>query len=169
MDGGRWLAADAWGIGLATAPEVETVLTPDLELEWVQQGRQPMRGLRVKRPLSGLEKRSSRQVAVMPGPSWLALIAAGLMVSGCSGSDPAATVAPTVPALVIVTATPGLPPAPTLPRSAEQRYIVREGDSLSIIAARFGVTEGAIMRANNLSNPDRVLVGQELIIPPPEP
>ena len=105
----------------------------------------------------------------MPRLSWLIMITAGLFASGCTGSEPAATVGPAAPALVIVTATPGLPPAPTEPRSSEQRYVVRDGDTLSTIAARFGVTEGAIMRTNDLSDPDHILIGQELVIPPPEP
>ena len=72
--------------------------------------------------------------------------------------------------LVIVTPTPGLPPpwTPT-PVSAAQRYVVREGDSLSSIAARFGVSVEALQQANNLSNPDSIFVGQELTIPAPEP
>lgn len=105
----------------------------------------------------------------MPGPRWLLMIASGMLMASCTVQEPPATPAPTVPELVIVTATPGLPAVSTQPRSVDQRYIVREGDSLSIIAARFDVTEAAIMRANDLSDPDRILVGQELIIPPPEP
>ncbi len=105
----------------------------------------------------------------MPGPRWLLMIVAGMLATGCTMPEPAATPAPTVPVLVIVTATPGLPPISTAPRSVDQRYVVREGDSLSIIAARFDVTEAAIMRVNDLDDPDRILVGQELVIPPPEP
>ena len=105
----------------------------------------------------------------MPRLGWLIMITSGLVVTGCGGSDQAATEGPAGPALVIVTATPGLPSAPTPPRSGEQRYVVREGDTLSTVAARFGVTEGAIMRANDLSDPDHLLTGQELVIPPPEP
>lgn len=54
------------------------------------------------------------------------------------------------------------------------RYIVRAGDTLSSIAARFGTTVTAIMEANDLTNPDLIFVGQVLIIPssdsmPPSP
>jgi LysM repeat protein len=91
-----------------------------------------------------------------------------LLLAGCVATEPAPTVAPTAPPLMIVTATPGLPPPPT-PPAGNQRYVVREGDTLSTIAERFDVTEAAIMDANNLSDPDHILVGQELIIPPPEP
>jgi LysM repeat protein len=44
-------------------------------------------------------------------------------------------------------------------------YTVQEGDSLSAISQRFGVSVEAIMAANNISNPDLVRVGDELIIP----
>ncbi|HZJ06728.1 MAG TPA: LysM domain-containing protein [Nocardioidaceae bacterium] len=48
-------------------------------------------------------------------------------------------------------------------------YTVLEGDTLSGIAKRFEVTTGAIVLANKLTDPDRLTVGQVLIIPPPVP
>lgn len=98
----------------------------------------------------------------------LLLIGLTLLAAGCTVGESPAAVAPTVPVLEIVTATPGVPP-PAAPRVANQRYLVRDGDTLSTIADRFEVTEAAIMAANDLSDPDRLLVGQELVIPPPEP
>ena len=50
-----------------------------------------------------------------------------------------------------------------------QRYVVREGDTLSGIAARFGVSEQAILDANPRSDPNRLLVGEELMIPAVQP
>jgi LysM repeat protein len=44
-------------------------------------------------------------------------------------------------------------------------YIVRAGDTLSSIAARFNVPLGDLMRANGLTNADFLQIGQELIIP----
>lgn len=44
-------------------------------------------------------------------------------------------------------------------------YVVQPGDSLRAIAAQYGVTIGAIVRANNLANPDVIYPGQQLIIP----
>lgn len=105
----------------------------------------------------------------MAGPRWVLMAAGGLLVAGCTVNEPAATRVPTVPELVIVTATPGVPPMSAPARSIDQRYVVREGDSLSTIAERFAVSEAAILRANNLTDPNRILVGQELVIPPPEP
>lgn len=48
-----------------------------------------------------------------------------------------------------------------------QTYRVQPGDTLLAIANRFGVTVNAIARANNLSNPNDLDIGQELIIPAP--
>lgn len=44
------------------------------------------------------------------------------------------------------------------------RYIVRRGDTLSIISRRCGVTVAAIKRANGLRS-DLILIGQRLILP----
>ena len=46
---------------------------------------------------------------------------------------------------------------------------LREGDTLSGIAARFGVSEEAILDENHRSDPNRLLVGEELIIPVAQP
>ncbi len=55
-------------------------------------------------------------------------------------------------------ATTALPPG-------AQIYVVQSGDVLGSIASRFGVTVNAIMRANDMNNPDVLSIGQELIIP----
>jgi LysM repeat protein len=44
-------------------------------------------------------------------------------------------------------------------------YTVQEGDSLSAISQRFGVSAEAIVAANNISNPDLLRVGDQLVIP----
>ncbi len=46
------------------------------------------------------------------------------------------------------------------------RYKVRRGDTLSTIAGKFGTRVGSLQRANNLSSPHRIRVGQRLLIPP---
>jgi LysM repeat protein len=88
------------------------------------------------------------------------------LLTACTQSAASPTVAP-APTLVVVTATPGPPPVPT--PGKQQRYVVQEGDTLSGIAARFGVSEEAILEENPLSNRDQLFVGQELIIPPAQP
>ncbi|NLI59325.1 MAG: LysM peptidoglycan-binding domain-containing protein [Clostridium sp.] len=44
-------------------------------------------------------------------------------------------------------------------------YIVRPGDTLASIASRFNTTVAAIVRANNIQNPNLIFPGQRLIIP----
>jgi LysM repeat protein len=44
-------------------------------------------------------------------------------------------------------------------------HVVASGETLSTIAQRYGVTIQDIVTANNLDNPDRLSLGQELIIP----
>jgi LysM repeat protein len=47
-------------------------------------------------------------------------------------------------------------------------YEVRSGDTLGAIAVEFDVSVDAIIAANELTNPDRLEVGQVLVIPPVE-
>ena len=44
-------------------------------------------------------------------------------------------------------------------------YTVQQGDTLSAIAVRFGVSIDDLMAANQISNPDSIFAGQELRIP----
>jgi LysM repeat protein len=44
-------------------------------------------------------------------------------------------------------------------------YVVQPEDTLSSIAARFNVTLNELMAANNISDPNVLSVGQELVIP----
>ncbi len=71
---------------------------------------------------------------------------------------PTATVAaadlPAVPATVI-----------TAPIRGTVRYTIQQGDTLSGIAKRFGVTSGQIVAATPGLNPDRLGIGQVINIP----
>ncbi len=44
-------------------------------------------------------------------------------------------------------------------------YTVKPGDTLYSIATRYGVTVNAIVRANDLQNPNALSIGQKLVIP----
>jgi len=54
------------------------------------------------------------------------------------------------------------PPEPPKPVT----HTVEEGESIQMLAARFGVSPETIMAANGLSNPDLLQVGQDLVILP---
>ncbi len=49
--------------------------------------------------------------------------------------------------------------------AASSSYVVKQGDTLSQIAGEFDTTVAALADANGISNPDRIRVGQELVIP----
>lgn len=60
------------------------------------------------------------------------------------------------------------PPAevPSAPAPAvATTYIVQAGDTLTRISGRHGVTPDAVMKFNNISNPNHIFVGQKLKIP----
>jgi LysM repeat protein len=57
--------------------------------------------------------------------------------------------------------------ASAAPSSDDIVYTVQPGDRLVDIAARYGVSASAIVRANGLANADTIFPGQKLIIPSP--
>ena len=48
-----------------------------------------------------------------------------------------------------------------------QTYVLREGETLSLVCARFGVSLEEIVRINGLKNPDLVYAGQTLLLTAP--
>jgi LysM repeat protein len=62
------------------------------------------------------------------------------------------------------TATPVSTPAPT---PVVKTYVVQYGDTLSAIAAYYGVDMYTLMRYNGIYNPNIIYVGQVLVIPDP--
>ena len=75
-------------------------------------------------------------------------------------------------AFEIVIATPTPNPTPTAtpvarptPTPTPLVYAVQAGDTLSGIAARFGLTVEELVQANRLVDPDSLQIGQQLTIP----
>lgn len=58
-----------------------------------------------------------------------------------------------------------VPPAPTPAPPSGVTHVVQPGETLFRIALRYGTTVEAIVRANNLINPDFIVPGQRLVIP----
>ncbi len=80
-------------------------------------------------------------------------------------ASPASTAtSPTPPSAAEATPTLTLPPTPT-PTPIPLAYTVQEGDTLSAIAQRYGITVEEIVSANGLPNPDVLNIGQQLVIP----
>ena len=62
------------------------------------------------------------------------------------------------------------PPSPTpAPTPEAFIYVVRSGDTLGSIAAEFGTSLDAIIAVNQLTDPDKISIGQEVEIPQDAP
>jgi LysM repeat protein len=91
--------------------------------------------------------------------------------ASASARPSASASASAAPASSQPAAPPSASAAPAAPASASaaptggQKYVVEAGDTLGVIAEKFGVTIQQLIDANKLSNPDFLAVGQELIIP----
>jgi soluble lytic murein transglycosylase-like protein len=60
---------------------------------------------------------------------------------------------------------PSTPPSPYPGVLLHQTYTVQSGDTISQIAHRFGISQQSILLANHLRNPNRIFVGQQLVVP----
>jgi LysM repeat protein len=82
-----------------------------------------------------------------------------------------------VVSLPIATARPTSTPAPVTPRPTvtplptptPRFHTVAAGDVLWVLAQEYGVTVSAIQEANAILEPSRIQIGQELVIPEPDP
>jgi LysM repeat protein len=82
--------------------------------------------------------------------------------------SPTPTATPTKSPTPTPTPKPTVTPKPTPTPTATVKpktYIVVAGDTLTRIANRFGVTQAALMAANNITNPNSIQLGQKLVIP----
>lgn len=69
---------------------------------------------------------------------------------------------------ILKTSAPAARAAPSRPRSGSQsgiEHVVQPGESLSKIAAAYGVKMDVIVQENGLSDPGNIRVGQKLFIP----
>ncbi|MEW5991010.1 MAG: LysM peptidoglycan-binding domain-containing protein [Chloroflexota bacterium] len=86
------------------------------------------------------------------------------------GNDPGAGGATATPGLSALPS--GTPAAPTpTPAPTQLIYTVQEGDTMTIIADRFGVPLAALIEANRetIPNPDILQIGQQVVIPAAAP
>jgi LysM repeat protein len=54
-----------------------------------------------------------------------------------------------------------------LAQQSQTTYVVQSGDTLRVIAARYNTTWQILAEVNHLANPNRIYVGQVLVIPMP--
>ena len=86
---------------------------------------------------------------------------------GASTSAPTTSAPPgsTVPGQ---TTAPGTTPPPAnTPTTRRTTYVVKSGDTLAKIAKDFDTTIAAIVELNQIKNPDKIVEGTTLQIPPP--
>jgi len=98
---------------------------------------------------------------------WVAWCACGLVMGGvvmtaCGGNEIPTDGATLAPIQTTVAVTVTVVSATTLP----QYYRVQRGNTLTEIAASYGIPVAAIMQLNGLTNPDDIFAGQILAIPP---
>lgn len=91
-------------------------------------------------------------VAPPPEPSATPLPATAAPMAGPSATPTAVPPSPT-------------PAPPTATPVPIQRYTIQRGDTLNLIAQRFGVTVDQILAANPGLQPEALQIGQEIIIP----
>jgi LysM repeat protein len=85
---------------------------------------------------------------------------AALGVSGCGESDGVYTTLPPIRSTTTSSTT-----TTTTVAQEIQTYVVQPGETLSVIAERFGVSVAAIVDLNEISNPDRIDAGVTIKIP----
>lgn len=66
---------------------------------------------------------------------------------------------------ILAVSSNGVPSNVSNPSANPSAYVVKAGDTLYSIAARFNTTVAAIQQANNITDPTALAVGQRLIIP----
>ncbi|MFH1475837.1 MAG: LysM peptidoglycan-binding domain-containing protein [Chloroflexota bacterium] len=118
----------------------------------------------------------SRGVVGVPRLPMLALVillvGAGLfatpfLLKGLGGGEDQASPTPAASASVVPT---GVPSPTAVPTPAQVVHIVKSGDTISRIAAKYGVTIDQILAANpTITNVNKIAVGAEIAIPQPLP
>jgi len=78
---------------------------------------------------------------------------------------PAQTAAVTAPSPVLNQPAPGAAPQLAVVEGNTYRHTIASGESLYTIARRYDVSATDIIAANNITAPDRIRVGQALVIP----
>jgi nucleoid-associated protein YgaU len=141
-----------------------------------QRDKPPPEWERAK-PLEAYPTLRSRRMAELSIPPILvatvalALAAAVLFaLPGLLGFGAPQAGASATPSFPTITAIPSFEPTP-IPVPTPTTYIVKSGDTMSRIAGRFGITLDELIAANTetVPDPNKLQVGQEIIIPIPNP
>jgi LysM repeat protein len=164
-----WLAASS---GLPrVAPDVafgNTRLVLEPEAAWRNLASSPT--TRLSRPAVLVAAAALAVVAFLVLSSLFGFLQ-GAPSAESATPTPSPSVGPSVPASVgpslaqtSIAGSPSLAPVAT-PGPSQTIYVVQQGDTLNLIAQRFGTTAQAIADANGMKVTDTINPGQRLIIP----
>jgi LysM repeat protein len=115
-----------------------------------------------------------RSRASMPGLPRVAVLAGALGIAALAlfmlpallgiggGGKPAGSASPSAP---VATASAEITPEPA---PTAQVYVIKQKDTLSKVASRYGITLDELLAANpDIKNPNKISIGQQIIIPLP--
>ena len=121
------------------------------------------------RPITSAQAQEMDMTAVRILRNGAIALAAVALLASCGRNAPEegattleASISPSSTVAVITT----LPPTTAPPPTTTPEYIIQQGDSLSIIAQRFGVTTEELANFNGIEDADSIKIGQKLTIPP---
>jgi LysM repeat protein len=95
----------------------------------------------------------------------LFLVVPALLIPGANtGAGPGSSASASASASAAASAAPATPAAPT-----PQVYVIKQGDTLSKIAKKFGISVDELLAANTttIKDPNKIGLGQQIIIPVP--
>ncbi|WP_116995720.1 LysM peptidoglycan-binding domain-containing protein [Desertimonas flava] len=90
------------------------------------------------------------------------LVVGGVVLASCAKDDTPSS-SPALPP--IVTTAPPTTPPPSVATTLPQYYEVQRGDTLTKIAAAYGLPVQAILELNGMTDPDQLAAGQILALP----
>jgi len=112
----------------------------------------------------------TRSIQSDGAPTWQVPAGQNMPLTTPIAGAPTPFLPPTrVPGAPILTPTPDSPHKLPALRTEPEEYVVQPGDTLGIIAQRYGVSLEELIAANPLPNPNLLEIGQLLTIPVPIP
>lgn len=99
------------------------------------------------------------------GISIVVLVMSGFL-AGCGRSAPDEAGTDSISVLEQTTVRPTTTATTTPAPATQVTYVIQSGDSLSVIAERFGISTAALAEFNAIGDVNSIKVGQEIRIPP---
>lgn len=105
-----------------------------------------------------------RQIAARCGLSLEAMLAANPQIYNPEFIEEGQVIL--IPTRMSSSGAPVVPPTGIIPNTGQGLYMVQEGDSLSTIATRSGITLAQLLAANpQITNPNVIYAGQQIVLP----